>query len=296
MKKLKYLAPIFFLAACGGAETETEEKDYVETKYDKEIEKFLEDKSYKPERQESGLYIYKEKEGSDEKPGKNDYLTIIYEGRLLDGTVFDGTQGQPISFDFPMSQLIEGWQEGLPQFGKGGKGTLIVPPDLGYGKRAIGNIPANSVLVFDIELVDFSSEPPLPPDYSEEIEAYIEKEGMDKEDAIKTETGMYVFIEKEGGKEKPTVDDFVTIYYKGYLTDGFQFDGTADKPATFQLGGLIPGWKEGIPYFGEGGKGKLIIPPHLGYGDRANGDIPANSILIFNIELVSFSVEPPSKS
>ncbi|MCG8576340.1 MAG: FKBP-type peptidyl-prolyl cis-trans isomerase [Flavobacteriales bacterium] len=294
MKKSLLFLPLALLVACGGGE---EEKDYVETEYDIKISEYLEDKSWKPERTESGLYIYKENAGTDEKPGLEDYLTLKYTGYLLDGTVFDGTDGQAVSFPFPISGLIEGWQEGIPQFGKGGVGKLIIPPDLGYGEREAGIIPANSILVFDIEIIDWSSTPPQPeyPDYSPEIEQYISDQGI--EGMNKTESGLFIKIENEGGEEKPGLDDFLTLNYEGYLLDGSSFDGTGGEPTTFNfpVSNLIAGWQEGIPYFGKGGKGKLIIPPYLGYGGQDRPGIPANSILVFDMEIIDFSDVPPGQ-
>jgi FKBP-type peptidyl-prolyl cis-trans isomerase FkpA len=286
MKKLLLFAPALFLLSCGG---ETEKKiDYIETEYDKQIAEYLEGEDWEPTREDNGLYIYTEIEGEGQKPGLQDYLTLNYSGYLLDGTVFDGTNGEAITFPFPMESLIKGWQQGIPAFGKGGKGKLIIPPDLGYGERASGPIPANSVLVFDIELIDFAPTPPLPPDYSDDIEAYISENNLGE--FTKSETGLYVLIEKEGESSKPTVQSTVTMKYKGTLLSGLEFDGNDDF--NYPLSSLIPGWQEGIPYFGKGGKGILLIPPHLGYGDRANGDIPANSILRFDIELSDFTDVP----
>jgi FKBP-type peptidyl-prolyl cis-trans isomerase FkpA len=296
MKKLFLFAPVFLLFACGG-ETEEEEKDYIETEYDKKISEFLEDKSWKPERTGSGLWVYVENEGSEEKPNDGSYLTLIYEGRLLDGTVFDGTNGNQVSFPVPVSGLIEGWREGIPYFGRGGKGKLIVPPELGYGDQDLGPIPGNSVLVFDMEIIDFADAPPPPPDYSSEIINYMNEQGLDTADAIVTESGLYIMIEDAGSDDKPTVDHFLTLNYEGYLLDGTSFDGTGGEPTTFgfPLAQTIKGWQEGIPYFGKGGKGKLIIPPYLGYGDRDSGSIPANSILVFDIEIIDYSVVPPAQ-
>lgn len=290
MKKFLYILPALALLSCGGGESSEDQTP--ENPIDAEIQEFLKDKDWKPERQESGLYIYKEVEGSAEKPNSESYLTLNYEGRLLDGTVFDGTNGSPVTFDFPVSGLIDGWQEGIPQFGKGGKGKLIVPPNLGYGDREVGFIPASSILVFDIELIDFAQEPPMPEDYSEEIEAYIQENKMGEFE--KTESGLYMQIKNEGG-EKPTLDHFLTLEYKGYLFDGTVFDGTDGEPITFSfpLGQTIEGWREGIPNIGKGGNGVLIIPPHIGYGDRASGDIPANSVLVFEITIHDFSLEAP---
>ena len=106
----------------------------------------------------------------------------------------------------------------------------------------------------------------------------------------RTPQGVYIKIENEGGAQKPNLGSSVTIHYKGTLTNGKVFDSSYDRgaPAQFPLSNLITGWQIGIPYFGRGGKGTLIIPPNLGYGSRAQNDIPANSILVFDIELINF--------
>lgn len=279
------------LSACSESQSEkdTEEKDYVETKYDKEISAFLEDKDWSPERQESGLYVYIENEGSEEKPTLDSYLKIHYKGTLLNGEAFDGTGEYPASFPFTMSNLIPGWQEGLTFFGKGGKGKLLIPPALGYGENPAGNIPPNSVLYFEIELVDFANEPMAQEhaDYTADVEAYMTEKGLSG--FTKTESGLFVKVEKEGSEEKPALDDFLTLSYRGYLTDGFVFDENENITFNAPLSQMIPGWQEGIPYFGKGGNGMLIIPPYLGYGDREAGDIPANSILVFEFDIQDFS-------
>jgi FKBP-type peptidyl-prolyl cis-trans isomerase len=142
------------------------------------------------------------------------------------------------------------------------------------------------------ELVEVPEEIPQPmyvPDTSAEqvIQDYMAANNLTGE---RHESGMYIVTEKPGtGEDRPDLLDDVTIYYTGKLLDGTVFDGTESEPATFPLSNLIVGWQIGIPYFGEGGKGKLIIPPGLAYGDRANGDIPANSTLMFEIEVVSFA-------
>jgi FKBP-type peptidyl-prolyl cis-trans isomerase len=296
MRRIALIAPLFLVFACG-----EQKKDYEETEYDKQISKYLEDKEWKDEveRLDNGLYIYKEKEGSNEKPTLEDFVTIHYKGALLNGEVFDGTDKEPATF--PLAGLIKGWQEGIPHFGKGGKGKLIIPPSLGYGDQDSGPIPANSVLVFDIELLDFSKTPPAPQivkdkDYSEEIKAYLKEKGIEK--AQVTESGLFIVIEEPGTDEKPKLTDFLTLNYEGKLiANDSIFDGTNGSAITFPfpMHQLIPGWQEGIPYFGKGGKGKLIIPPYLAYGDRDIPGIPANSVLSFDVELIDFSENPPAQ-
>lgn len=106
-------------------------------------------------------------------------------------------------------------------------------------------------------------------------------------DADSTSSGLYYIIDDPGSAEKPTIDDEVTVNYVGFLLNGSIFDGGNDK--TFPLNSVIAGWQEGIPLFGRGGRGLLIIPSHLGYGDRAISGIPANSVLLFEIHVLDFN-------
>lgn len=85
----------------------------------------------------------------------------------------------------------------------------------------------------------------------------------------------------------------VTVHYVGRLLNGTQFDSSYDagRPFTFRLGAgqVIQGWDQGVPGMRVGGRRRLTIPPSLGYGDRAQGPIPANSTLVFEIELLGVS-------
>lgn len=95
-----------------------------------------------------------------EKISKNgDVLVMNYTGRLTDGTIFDSNVNpkfnhvEPFKFTLGAGQVIKGWDEGLLGMKVGEKKTLTITPDKGYGNRAIGAIPANSTLIFDVELV-----------------------------------------------------------------------------------------------------------------------------------------------
>jgi FKBP-type peptidyl-prolyl cis-trans isomerase FkpA len=102
----------------------------------------------------SGLHYIIAVPGNGGHPTLASNVRVRYRGQLLDGQVFDQTDpGQAVTF--PLSNLITGWQEGIPLLQKGGKGTFWVPSALGYGPGGSGSIPGNAVLIFDIELVDF---------------------------------------------------------------------------------------------------------------------------------------------
>ncbi|MES2680837.1 MAG: FKBP-type peptidyl-prolyl cis-trans isomerase [Bacteroidota bacterium] len=103
--------------------------------------------------------------------------------------------------------------------------------------------------------------------------------------ATATGSGLYYVIETQGTGAHPTSKSDIIVKYRGYLPDGTQFDQNSTGFAT-NLSSVVKGWQEGLPYFKKGGKGKLLIPSALGYGANATGSIPANSVLIFDIELV----------
>jgi len=99
--------------------------------------------------------------GAEATPGSK--VTVHYTGWIYDertesrhGKTFDSSvgRGQPFSFDLGAGQVIRGWDEGVAGMKVGGKRTLMIPPDLGYGNRSAGPIPAGSSLVFDVELLD----------------------------------------------------------------------------------------------------------------------------------------------
>ena len=107
---------------------------------------------------ESGLQYEVLEPAEGPSPAATDVVTTHYEGRLIDGTVFDSSyeRGEPATF--PLDRVIPGWTEGLQLMAQGGKYRLFVPPHLAYGERVAGNIPPNSTLVFDVELLGIESD------------------------------------------------------------------------------------------------------------------------------------------
>lgn len=109
-------------------------------------------------------------------------------------------------------------------------------------------------------------------------------------------SGVFYKIMSPGTTTSPAVCSVITFYYEGKLTNGTTFDKSpANSPSTLWLGDLIVGWQKGLKFIkGGGGKIRLYIPPYLGYGDTEIKDqttgatrIPAKSILIFDVELLS---------
>lgn len=104
-------------------------------------------------------------------------------------------------------------------------------------------------------------------------------------------SGLQYEIIKKGSSKHPTADNAVTVHYTGTLLDGTKFDSSVDRgqPATFGLKQVIPGWTEGIPLIGEGGKIRLFIPHNLAYGPQGRPGIPPYATLIFDVELIAIN-------
>jgi FKBP-type peptidyl-prolyl cis-trans isomerase len=119
-------------------------------------EKVLGDLTKGAKRTASGLYYTIETEGKGNHPSPTSNVKVHYEGKFLNGDIFDSSikRGQPI--EFGLNQVIKGWTEGVQLIKPGGKIRLIIPPELGYGHRGYpGAIPPNSWLNFYVELIDF---------------------------------------------------------------------------------------------------------------------------------------------
>lgn len=115
------------------------------------------------------------------------------------------------------------------------------------------------------------------------------KELDKKEGLIKSPTGLAVEIIEKGDAKLPSENSNVVVKYTGKLINGSVFDSTdkhGGKPAEFNLARVIPGFREGLQKIGKGGKARLYIPAKLGYGNQQIPGIPANSTLIFDVEMV----------
>jgi FKBP-type peptidyl-prolyl cis-trans isomerase FkpA len=114
------------------------------------------------------------------------------------------------------------------------------------------------------------------------VQNYLSSKGITN--AVQHCSGMFYVIDNAGNGKHPTACSTVNVTYVGKLTNGSTFDqGTID----IGLDGVVTGWRNGIPKVGSGGVIHLYIPPTLGYGPYANGPIPANSILVFDVTLNS---------
>jgi FKBP-type peptidyl-prolyl cis-trans isomerase len=118
--------------------------------------------------------------------------------------------------------------------------------------------------------------------------AFLAKNSM-KKGVVTTDSGLQYTVLAEGSGAMPKRSDVVTVHYTGTLIDGSVFDSSVERgePASFPVGGVIPGWTEGLQLMKVGGKYKLFVPAELAYGERGAGDvIGPNATLIFEVELL----------
>lgn len=121
------------------------------------IDEFLQSNNIEAQKTESGLYYVINEKGKGPEVNAGDEVTVHYRGKLLDGTQFDASydRNEPFTFNVGQGMVIPGWDEGLQQLNEGAKATFYIPSPLAYGARSAGSvIKPNSILVFDLEVVD----------------------------------------------------------------------------------------------------------------------------------------------
>lgn len=148
----KYLVLLLFIVAISGCKKV--QTDYSETDRNIILNYIASHNLTNVKSTVSGLYYVIEKPGTTSHPNINSTVTIDYTGRLANDTIFETTDGANPE-TIALSSVIAGWQIGIPLFGRTGKGLLLIPSALGYGSQEKLGIPKNSVLIFEINLLDF---------------------------------------------------------------------------------------------------------------------------------------------
>ena len=148
---MKYLLPVllivFSLSSCAKKKAE---KQAIE---DEEIiQQYISDNNLNATATGSGLYYIIDSQGTGDDCTSASTVTVAYTGSFTNGTEFEQSSAQGV--EFPLDGVIKGWTEGIPYFKEGGVGTLILPSALAYGRNGSGSIPPNTVLIFDVELID----------------------------------------------------------------------------------------------------------------------------------------------
>ncbi len=241
----------------------------------------------KPLKTADGLYYTIEKEGHGPNIKAGESVNVNYTGMFLDGKKFDSNVDTsfkhmtPFTVDVAKGKVIKGWDEGLQLLKLGAKAKFYIPSGLAYGPQERSPIPANSILMFELE----TSAVPDP------LGEYFETNHIK---ATKTASGLYYKITKEGTGDLMKPGEKVKMAYKGTLLNGKVFDKNVDdnfvcaNPFSFVLGKgqVIAGWDEGVQLLKVGSKATLYLPANLAYGEHGTGGIPPSSPLIFDVEVI----------
>jgi FKBP-type peptidyl-prolyl cis-trans isomerase FkpA len=250
------------------------------------IKAFIAKKTWTAQSTNEGIYYVTDAVGTGtETPTDNSYVSIKYKSYVLNEEMPYDTSRATTPVEFRLGGVIEGLRIGLTNYKAGSKGKIIMPSAYAFGAAADRGVPANSILVFDFEMVSIKTQAVAEDD---QIKAYIAKKGWT---AQATTEGVYYVIDSVGtGTAIPTLTSVIKCFYKGYFLNETVFDSNlAPKlPIEFSLNTLIKGWQIGFQNFKAGGKGKIIIPSVYGYGSQGSANIPPNTILVFDVELVSF--------
>lgn len=147
MKRLLFFAFVLLTAlSCKKDRRLQSEKD------DEIIQQYISDHGLTATKTESGLYVVIDEPGTGSACTGYSNVKVSYKGYYTNGEVFDESAASGVTFN--LQQVIEGWTEGIPYFKEGGEGMLLIPSRLGYGENGSGSVPGNTVLLFDVKLID----------------------------------------------------------------------------------------------------------------------------------------------
>lgn len=229
------------------------------------------------------------------------FVSLSIRTKIADSAMFDSykmNDNKPIEQQLT-TQFLGGFMEGFLFLTQGDSAILRMPIDSAFkGGQFPAFAKSGDMVTYDVKIVSVKTKEEYEQAKKDAaaqqvaiddkiIQDYMKKNNLQ---AQKTPSGLYYIIEKTGNGKHATAADKVKVHYKGTLIDGTTFDSSYDRnqPIDFPLSGVIKGWTEGIPYLEEGGKGKLLIPSGLAYGQNAppGSPIKANDVLIFDVELL----------
>ena len=294
LKITALIAACFALAACGGQTPEpvTELGEHAEpTPLDALLP--WDGEASEVQTTESGLQYRIMTEGPEDgaSPTPADRVSVMYEGRLPDGTVFDSSyeRGSPASFG--VTQVISGWTEGLQLMSVGDEFAFYIPNNLAYGNQARGDvIKAGDDLVFRVELLDVD-QPPPPRTTDEEAWSQYTPWSSENTDVQVTESGLQYVVLQSAETELPSPDasDLVVLYYEGRIDEtGETFDSAFQRgePVLYPTGQLLPGMIEALQQMQPGDRWLVHLPPELAYGSEGFRTIPPDTAINFELDLM----------
>ncbi len=272
------------------------------------LKKYLDEKKITVAPTATGLYYIETLAGKGMKIDSGTWVKANFSVSLIDGKQIFSTQerGKPMEFEYGKGSDTPGFEEGVAKMLKGGKATLIAPSKIAFGVNGRGAmVPPYSTVIYNVEIVDVQSKA----DHEKQEAVAKKAEGLKLETNKKQEGELMkkyladhkittkpnasglIYVEKvKGTGAKAIAGKKVKVHYTGTLLNGTKFDSSRDRNEPFEFvlgqGQVIKGWDEGISMMNVGGKALLVIPSSIGYGERAMGQIPPYSTLVFDVELL----------
>lgn len=269
---------------------------------------------------QNGLkYQIHEQQDENSRKGKvGDVLTLHLTLMNSKDSVLRDThkEGAPFQMLLQVPPFKGSFEEGLTMLGKGDSATFYVSADSLFTRNMQPMPPGvtkGSDIGIAVKILNIQSEDEFKKAQAADFEkqkvtddkaitAYLAKNNLTGK-AQKTANGVYVVTTQPGTGAMPTAGDDISVNYTGKLMNGKVFDSNLTSPQAggkpFQLkvgvGMVIPGWEEGIMKMRKGEKATLYIPSGLAYGPRGNPTIPANSVLIFDIDLLDVQKGKPGQ-
>ncbi len=149
--EMKYLFPLvalmFVFSGCKKEDTEEQA-----AKDEAIIQEYIQNNNLNATATGSGLYYVIDNQGNGASCNSSSDVRVAYQGYFVNGDIFDESMQSGITFN--LQNVIKGWTEGIPYFREGGSGMLLIPSALGYGPNGSGSIPGNTVLIFNVELLE----------------------------------------------------------------------------------------------------------------------------------------------
>ena len=242
------------------------------------------------------------------KPQLNDHIEMHIHVHMKDSVIFDSRQmnnNLPVPFQITSSKFEGDPVEGFMKMAAGDSAIFRIPvslmkksgnqmlPWMQDGQEVEYNVVLTSVMTDEQQKRDIARKTAKQKKIDKKrLHKYFAKNNIK---ASKTESGLYYTIGKQGVGETAKAGQMVSVNYTGRLITGSVFDSNTDpafkhkEPYKFELGTgkVIKGWDEGLQLLNKGAKGVLYIPAHLAYGSQDRSpSIPANSILVFDVEMV----------
>ncbi len=251
--------------------------------------------------------IFSKGKGNTAKVG--DFVTMNIKVYVSDSMLFDSyklNNNEPVPAQVAAPQFNGDIMEMLVMMKEGDSATFKVPQDSLFRQ---GMKPpfakAGDKVLYNVKLVTIRDKATFEKEQQEKTSKAVAQEAVKIDEYCKangftnvqkTPGGVSYVITQAGSGANVTKGAEVTMNYTGMLTDGKKFDSNVEKefnhvePFKFKLGAgqVIKGWDEGIAQLNKGAKAKLIIPSPLAYGSQSMPNIPANSILVFDVEVVDF--------